>query len=95
MPAYVIAEIATTNLPLMDEYRKQVPATLAKYGGRYVVRGGPYEMLEGDWRPNRLVVIEFPTADHARRWYENEPGKGPNALRFKAGRTSAVLMEGA
>ena len=94
MPGYVIAEVTVTDPATMDEYRKQVPATIAKYGGRFVVRGGAHQILEGDWKPNRLVVIEFPTLDAARRWYDSEEYRGPKALRIKAGRTNLVIVEG-
>jgi len=94
MPAYVIADVTVTDSTTMEEYRKQVPATIAKYGGRFLVRGGAHQALEGDWKPNRLVVLEFPTMDAARRWYDSEEYRGPKALRFKAGRTNLVMVEG-
>jgi uncharacterized protein (DUF1330 family) len=94
MPAYVIADVTVTDPATMDEYRKQVPATIATYGGRFVVRGGAHQVLEGDWKPNRLVVIEFPTVDAARRWYDSEEYREPKALRIKAGRTNLVIVEG-
>ena len=94
MPAYVIADVVTTNLALMDEYRKQVAGTIRQYGGRYIVRSSAHQTLEGDWRPSRLVIIEFPSLARARRWYDSEPHKDQNALRLKAGRTSAVIVEG-
>ena len=60
MPAYVIADVTVTDPATMEEYRKQVPATIAKYGGRYLVRGGAHQTLEGEWKPSRLVILEFP-----------------------------------
>jgi uncharacterized protein (DUF1330 family) len=95
MPAYLIADVTTTDQATMDEYRKQVPATVAKYGGRFLVRGGAHQVVEGDWKPNRLVIIEFPSLEQARRWYDSEEYKGPLALRLKAGRTNLVMVEGA
>ncbi len=94
MPAYVIAEVTTTDPAAMEEYRKQVPATLAPYGGRFVVRGGAAETLEGDWRPTRLVVLEFPSLAQARAWYDSEEYRGPRAQRMRAGRTNLVMVEG-
>jgi uncharacterized protein (DUF1330 family) len=94
MPAYVIADVTVTDPATMDEYRQQVPATIARYGGRFVVRGGAHQSLEGDWKPSRLVVIEFPTLDAARRWYDSEEYREPKALRIKAGRTNLVIVEG-
>jgi uncharacterized protein (DUF1330 family) len=94
MPAYLIADVTPTDQATMDEYRKQVPATVAKYGGRFLVRGGAHQVVEGEWKPNRLVVIEFPTLEQARRWYDSEEYKGPKALRIQAGRTNLVMVEG-
>ena len=94
MPAYVIAEVATIDQAAMEEYRKQVPATLARYGGRFVVRGGACQTVEGDWKPTRLVVIEFPSLADAQRWYDSEEYRAPRALRMKAGRTDMVMVDG-
>jgi uncharacterized protein (DUF1330 family) len=94
MPAYVIADVTVNDATAMEEYRKQVPATIAKYGGRYLVRGGAHQALEGEWKPNRLVILEFPTLAQAQRWYDSEEYKGPKALRMKAGRTNVVMVEG-
>ena len=94
MPAYVLADVTVTDPPAMEEYRKQVPATLAKYGGRFLVRGGAHQTVEGDWKPARLVVIEFPSLADARRWYDSEEYRGPKALRMRAGRTSVVIVDG-
>jgi uncharacterized protein (DUF1330 family) len=94
MAAYIIADVTVTDPATMDEYRKQVPATVAKYGGRFLVRGGAHQTLEGDWKPNRLVILEFPTMEAARRWYDSEEYREPKALRFKAGRTHLVMVEG-
>jgi len=95
MPAYLIADVTTTDQAAMDEYRKQVPATVAKYGGRFLVRGGALEVKEGEWKPNRLVIIEFPSLEQAPRWYDCEEYRAPKALRMKAGRTNLVMVEGA
>jgi uncharacterized protein (DUF1330 family) len=94
MPAYVIAEVTVTDASTMEEYRKQVPATVARYGGRFLVRGGAHETIEGDWKPNRLVILEFPTMEQARRWYDSEEYREPKALRIKSGRTNLVVVEG-
>ena len=94
MPAYDIAEVTVTDPKEMDEYRKHVPGTLAKYGGKFVVRGGAIQPVEGDWKPARLVVIEFPSMDHAKRWYDGEEYREPKAMRMRAGRTNLVFVEG-
>ena len=95
MPAYVIADLTVTDAAAFEEYRRQVPATIERYGGRYLVRGGSYERLEGEWQPNRLVVLEFPTRDAARRWYDSEDYCGPRALRQRTAVTHVILVEGA
>ena len=94
MPAYVIVDLTVTDLPTMEEYRKRVPATLAAYGGRFLVRGGAHQTVEGDWKPNRLVILEFPTMDQAKRWYDSEEYREPKAMRLQAGRANMVMVEG-
>lgn len=95
MPAYIIVELEVTDPQSFDEYRQQVPATIAQYGGRYVVRGGQTETLEGGWDPKRIVVLEFASVDQAKRWYNSEEYRGPKALRFRAATSKAILVEGA
>jgi len=94
MPAYVIVDLEVTDPVGMEEYRKQVPATVEKYGGRFLVRGGKHETLEGDWRPRRVVVLEFPSVEQAKRWYDSEEYREPKALRFRTSRANLILVEG-
>jgi uncharacterized protein (DUF1330 family) len=94
MSAYFIVDLEVTDPVGIEEYRKQVPATIAKYGGRYLVRGGKHETLEGDWHPRRVIVLEFPSVEQAKRWYDCEEYRGPKALRFKTARTNLVLVDG-
>ena len=95
MAAYVIANVSVQDAATFEEYRKQVPATIAKHGGRYIVRGGRVERVEGSWQPTRLVVIEFPSMSEARRWYDSEDYRGPKALRMKCALTDVVFVDGA
>ena len=94
MPAYIIADVTVTDPATMEEYRKRVPATLAPYGGRFIVRGGAHQTVEGDWKPNRLVVLEFPSLEQAKRWYDSEEYREPKAMRLRAGRTNLVIVDG-
>ena len=94
MAAYIIVDLTVTDLPTMEEYRKRVPATLAPYGGRFLVRGGAHQTVEGDWKPNRVVVLEFPSLDHAKRWYDSEEYREPKAMRLRAGRANMIMVEG-
>ena len=94
MPAYFIVDIEVTDPAAFEEYRKQVPATVEKYGGKFVVRGGRMEVLEGDWRPKRVVVLEFPSMEQAKRWYDSEEYRAPKALRLRTSKGSLILVEG-
>jgi uncharacterized protein (DUF1330 family) len=94
MSAYVIADVTVTDPATMEEYRKLLPATLAPYGGRFIVRGGAHQTVEGDWKPNRLVILEFPSLEQAKRWYDSEQYREPKAMRLRAARTNLVMVEG-
>jgi uncharacterized protein (DUF1330 family) len=94
MSAYVIADIEITDPTTYEEYRKQVPAVIAKYGGRYIVRGGKVEPLEGGWAPKRLALLEFPTLEQALKWYRSPEYAPLIKLRQKASRGRIVLVEG-
>lgn len=95
MAAYILAEIEITNPEGYKEYTKQVPATIAKYGGRFLIRGGASEVLEGDWPQRRRVMLEFPTMDAARKWWHSPEYEKPKAMRQAASRGKLLLMEGA
>jgi uncharacterized protein (DUF1330 family) len=95
MAAYLIADIEVTNPAGYDEYRRQVPATVEKYGGRFVVRGGASETLEGEWGPKRVVVLEFPTMDALKRWYNSAEYKPLIALRQKNASGNVIAVQGA
>ena len=92
--AYVIGEIEVTDPRLYDDYRKQVLATIEKFGGRFVVRGGRLEALEGGWAPKRLVVVEFPSMEKALAWYRSPEYAPLIALRQKASRGKLLVVEG-
>ena len=94
MPAYLIAKIDVTDPAGFEEYRQLVPTTIQQYGGRFLVRGGAVEALEGDWQPKRVVITEFPSLEQARRWYNSEEYHEPKALRFKTARSKVILVEG-
>ena len=94
MPAYLIADVDVTDPTRYAEYRQRVPATVAAHGGRFLVRGGAHELLEGNWQPHRVVVLEFPSLEQARRWHESEEYREPKAIRTAASRTNAIIVEG-
>jgi uncharacterized protein (DUF1330 family) len=95
MPAYIIACVTEArDQDALLEYRRRNTEVVAKHGGRFVVRGGERETLEGDWAPLRVVVIEFPDAAAARGWYESEDYAPLRALRQGASDTDIILVEG-
>ena len=94
MPAYVVLDIAVTDPGRFDEYRRLAPPAIAAFGGRYLARGGKTEVLEGNWTPNRIVVLEFPTPEQAKRWLESSQYREARALRHAAATTNAIVVEG-
>ena len=94
MAAYVIANLAVTDPAGFEDYRRRVLGTIEQYGGRYLVRGGAHEVVEGDWRPARVVVVEFPSMAQLKRWYDSEEYGPLRALRFRTARTDVVAVEG-
>ena len=94
MAAYLVADLDIHDRKGFEEYRTGVAATIAKYGGRYLVRGGAHSKLEGTWEPTRLVILEFPSMEQAKRWYESDDYHGLKALRLKTAKTDVILVEG-
>jgi uncharacterized protein (DUF1330 family) len=95
MTAYVIGEIEVTDPATYEEYRKQVLATVTKFGGKFLVRGGRIEPLEGGWSPKRLVVLEFPSIGQVQKWYRSPEYAPLIKLRQKASKGKLVAVEGA
>ena len=94
MPAYMIVEVETADEPLMAEYRKHTPGLVAKFGGKFIVRGGKTRTLEGGWKPSRIVVLEFPDYAAAERFYDSAEYKPVLAMRLKAGKNKAIIVDG-
>jgi uncharacterized protein (DUF1330 family) len=94
MPAYVIAETDVHDQAQYDRYKEAAPATIAAYGGRYVARGGELDVLEGDWDPARLVILEFDDLETARRWYRSPEYAEARKLREGAATMRFVAVEG-
>ena len=95
MSAYIVAEVEVTDPGTFEEYRKLVPPTIEAFGGRYVVRGGAVGSLEGDWRPKRMVVIEFDDMERAKAWHGSELYAPAKALREASANTRMIVVEGA
>ncbi|MBI4810733.1 MAG: DUF1330 domain-containing protein [Ignavibacteriales bacterium] len=94
MPAYVIVDISVTDPVRYEEYKRSAAITITAYDGKYIVRGNPVEMLEGDWSPTRLVILEFPTATQAKKWWSSPEYAEPKKLRHETAKSKMILVEG-
>jgi uncharacterized protein (DUF1330 family) len=95
MKAYVIVEVSITDKIIYEEYKKLTPAAIAAFDGKFIVRGGRTETLEGDWQPERMVVIEFPTVDKAREWWHSDQYSEAKAIGYQSAHTKMLIVEGA
>lgn len=94
MAAYVIANVEVIDAATYERYRKDVPATIEKYGGRFLVRGGAVQALEGPFVPKRIVVLEFPSVERAKAWWDSPEYRPLRALRQSASRGDLLVVEG-
>ena len=94
MPAYVIVEVQINEPKEYEEYKKLTSASIAAYDGKFIVRGGKAETLEGDWQPQRIVVLEFPTAERAKEWWHSTEYAPAKAIRQQTAETKMILVEG-
>ena len=94
MPAYVIVETDIHDPEQYDRYRAASPAAVAAGGGRFVARGGELAVLEGDWHPSRIVILEFPDLETAKRWYDSPGYQEAKSLREGAASLRMVAVEG-
>jgi uncharacterized protein (DUF1330 family) len=94
MAVYAVVNVRVTDPARYEEYRAEVPATIERYGGRYLARGGAVEVLEGDWDPQRLVVLEFESMERFRDWYDSPEYAPLRRLRGEAAATQFAVVEG-
>ena len=94
MAAYLVADIEVTDSAGFAEYQQKVPATIAAHGGRYLVRGGAAETLEGAWAPKRCVVLEFPTMAQLKTWYASPEYRPLITIRERTTKSNLVIVEG-
>ncbi len=94
MPAYVIAHVRVHDKSRYEEYMRLAATSVVSHGGRYIARGGAVETLDGGWRPQRLVLLEFPSMDAARRWWASEDYRRAMAIRHATATSEIVLLEG-
>jgi uncharacterized protein (DUF1330 family) len=94
MAAYVVSEIEVLDKGRYENYKQMVQPTLAPYGGRFLVRGGEVETLEGDWLPLRCVILEFPSVAQAKAWWASAEYAEAKALRQATARTQMIVVAG-
>jgi uncharacterized protein (DUF1330 family) len=94
MPAYVIVDVEINDPDRYREYVQMVPESIEAYGGRFIVRGGQAENLEGDWEPKRVVVIEFESLERAKEWWASDQYAAPKALRQSASTARMIVAKG-
>jgi len=94
MAAYIVVNVEVHDAERYEDYRRLVLPTLGQYGGRFLVRGGQVEVLEGSWTPKRFVIVESPSMKIAREWWQSEAYAKPKALRQATSHTEMVLVEG-
>ncbi|GHN02802.1 hypothetical protein WSM22_42910 [Cytophagales bacterium WSM2-2] len=94
MPAYIVVEVEINDLVKYEDYKKLTPISLAQYQGKFIVRGGKMETLEGGWDPMRFVILEFPNAELAKKWWASEEYAPAKAIRHQTAKTKMILVEG-
>ncbi len=94
MPAYIIVEVDIEDHSIYEEYKKLTPAAISAYDGKFVVRGANAECLEGDWHPERLVVLEFPSVERAKEWWASPEYSKAKSLRHQSAKTKMILVQG-
>jgi uncharacterized protein (DUF1330 family) len=94
MAAYIVVQVDVKDPIRYADYRAMVPPTLERYGGRFIVRGGKTEALEGNWAPKRFVVVEFPSVEQAKAWWASPEYADAKALRQATSETLMIVAEG-
>lgn len=94
MPAYVLVEVTVHDFSEYEEYKKLTPASISAFDGKFVVRGGQTKTLEGNWSPQRIVVLEFPSVERAKAWWDSPEYAPAKAIRQRTASTQMILVEG-
>jgi uncharacterized protein (DUF1330 family) len=94
LSAYVVVEIDVHDPEQYETYKQMAPSSIAAHGGRYLVRGGQVETLEGTWLPKRLVILEFPSMDQAKAWWSSTEYEEAKALRQAVTHSEMIVVEG-
>ena len=94
MSGYLIVELEITDAARFERYRELVPSIIEKYGGRYLVRGGDTETLEGNWSPKRIVVLEFESTQRAKEFLDSEEYGPVKQIRLESANTKMIVADG-
>ncbi len=94
MAAYIILDITVNDPAKYEDYKKIAPPAIEAYGGKYLVRGGSMEILEGDWKPNRVVILEFQSIEMAKNWINSPEYSDARALRHQTATSHAIVVDG-
>ena len=94
MPAYVIVDVEITDANLYGQFIEQVTATVEAHGGKFVVRGGAFETILGDWTPKRLAIVEFGSPQQVRTWLDSPEYTALDDIRSRSSNVNMVIVEG-
>ena len=94
MSAYIVVQVDVQDPKRYEDYKKLVPPSIEKFDGRFVVRGGKTETLEGSWAPKRFVIVEFPSVERAKAWWASREYADAKALRQATASTQMIVAEG-
>jgi uncharacterized protein (DUF1330 family) len=94
MSAYVIVQVEISKAKDYEEYKKLTPSSVSAYGGKFIARGGQTETLEGDWEPERIVILEFPSVEKAKEWWNSEEYSLAKQIRQRSAKTEMIVVEG-
>ena len=94
MPAYVIVEIDIHDQEMYQAYTLLTPETIARYNGKFIIRGGESIVLEGNWNPKRVVTLEFPSVEIAKEWWNSDAYSAARKIRQKAATTNMIIVDG-
>ena len=93
MSAYVIGDITVNDQERYEDYKKLAPPAIAAFGGKYLARGGKAEKLEGNWEPERVVILEFESIDKAKQWLDSQKYRKARTLRHKTASSNMIVVE--
>ena len=94
MSAYVVVQVDIKDPVRYADYKEMVPASLEKYGGKFLVRGGKTHTMEGGWAPKRFVLVEFPTVEQAKAWWDSPEYRAARDLRWATAVSQLIIAEG-